>query len=113
PSGAPDHASGGDVSSPEQVYFVGMLPPSTNADDMSLKVIPLVPDECCAVVVLVCALSNSAGAVPDEVSSFCTAPCEHAPNERARMPIAAAVLVMAGDLLRGMCQKLFFTTAKY
>src|SRR5262245_43592155 len=38
PLGVPDHASGGDMSSPSQVYFVGIGAPSTKAGEFRRKV---------------------------------------------------------------------------
>ena len=38
PSGTPVQAKGGDISSPSQVYFLGMAPPSEKASNSSLSV---------------------------------------------------------------------------
>ena len=36
-SGTPENASGGDTSSPSQVYFLGISPPSANAGEMIFR----------------------------------------------------------------------------
>src|SRR6478609_1259093 len=36
-SGTPDHSSGGELSSPSQVYFAGIAPPAENAEDVSVS----------------------------------------------------------------------------
>jgi len=39
PAGAPPKASGGETSSPSQVYFDGIVPPGSNAEDVSVSAI--------------------------------------------------------------------------
>src|SRR6187200_3722464 len=43
PSGASDHASGGDVSAPSQVWTVGIAPFGGNADDVSVSAVAVPP----------------------------------------------------------------------
>src|SRR6185295_687665 len=41
--GAPDHASGGEISCPSQVYLAGIDPPCENAGDVTCKAISFAP----------------------------------------------------------------------
>src|SRR5665648_291741 len=43
PSGAPAIRSGGETSSPSQVYLDGILPPGSNAGDVSVRVTAALP----------------------------------------------------------------------
>jgi hypothetical protein len=45
PAGASDHSSGGERSSPSQVYRDGIFPFGANADDVSLNAMVSVADE--------------------------------------------------------------------
>ena len=103
-AGAPDHESGGETSSPSQVYLVGMLAPSVKADETSLNDIELLPDDCCAVVAGAGAVPVSAAAV---VSALEDAPREHAASDTARMVNLAAEVVMGLVSLRGACQRVW------
>jgi hypothetical protein len=73
---------------------------------MSLNDIAVLPCGCCVVAVSVCALADSAGGAPEDVSSFRTLLWLHAPSAIAKTQVAVMDFVMAEELLRVACQKL-------
>jgi len=86
------------VSSPSQVYFVGMLPPSVKADDVSLSGIALLPDGCCdggcVDVVALDTVPDAESALP-VASALGAALREQAPRHSARTVNMAGLVIPA------------------